>query len=963
MSDLDWMVDVPAWLRPPTDDLFVWKDQRTVTVWLLPDGGGESSRADPVTPASAVTTADGVAAWAEQIRLVAEAIFAETDALPPLLVVIELIDAVYRRIPIGEVTHRIKVLFHDSVLSHDGVSSSDGGGNVDVEALHGVLSAIASWGQRSVGTATEHLVHVCRYVLGSLDRSGWVADRDADQAMECLRVDGPDLSPDWCRRAVAPKDGPIRRQRCQNALDAYRQISRLPVDVGAFETFVATGVRRVPSPVQNLATDEPEDASVGLLQRLREHGRYRQLADAAADVAVTLRLPRLRSECESLPIGGVADLVNRGHPDQLLITELAAEPDVLMARMVTGSALYVRRESPPPPSSSRRTLFFETGIRTWGRPRLRVAAAALGVATASTMDRCFAVIDGELKQVDLASTDAVVEMLSRVGVDEHPGDAIAKWHADVSDQPPPVVVVTAATDRDVRFRRSLGCLGGVIVIVVGEDDAVAVIRRGPMGDEILQRLMIGQIEEQSAGQTAGQTDQSASGMEAAVGAASLPRFCTLDRLPLRMPVDLQRSVTRAIDPPKAWVRTPDRQWLLIETGGRGGQLMLDDAPRGRLAGARWVPNQATLIFEHRGALSFWTIDWRTLVVRRLWTRQSPMTFRHVQIEANAIWLIGETIGRLNPVDGDVEAMTEPGGLRWIGDLIFRGMDRRLWTVVAAGSETQFREIGALPGDAGTVVARRLASGLIQTLDIQSGVVMTHSVPPAFESLSQTTRFPSAKLLDVESVEVSADGTSVTFALDGLIDNRKIQLWSAGGGTAGGGTANRGTANRRTGTDTLTPVPGGLDQFDSGLCRQWHRSRSVMSSVRSVGFSEDGLWVLNKSSWWRLNVDDETAIWTRGQSRSAPQSHVRLSHDKSRRLGWTLSRGQWRGVTVWWDSRGWLHLRRSDHDDELSVSLHPNPVAGCLGADRVFGDDYMTGRGWIAVDSTVRQWVTGMLQCL
>ncbi len=76
-------------------------------------------------------------------------------------------------------------------------------------------------------------------------------------------------------------------------------------------------------------------------------------AKMAQKIAASLTVPRLPSDPDHLPIGGVSDVTNRGEPDRLLISELALDDDLLIARIAHGQALYLRREQPPQSSSKK----------------------------------------------------------------------------------------------------------------------------------------------------------------------------------------------------------------------------------------------------------------------------------------------------------------------------------------------------------------------------------------------------------------------------------------------------------------------------------------------------------------------------------------------------------------------------------------------------------------------------------
>ena len=60
-----------------------------------------------------------------------------------------------------------------------------------------------------------------------------------------------------------------------------------------------------------------------------------------------LSLPPRRATPPQLPLGGYADVTTRGEPEQLLLSQLALDPDDFVRRFAEKELLYFRREEPP----------------------------------------------------------------------------------------------------------------------------------------------------------------------------------------------------------------------------------------------------------------------------------------------------------------------------------------------------------------------------------------------------------------------------------------------------------------------------------------------------------------------------------------------------------------------------------------------------------------------------------------
>ena len=80
------------------------------------------------------------------------------------------------------------------------------------------------------------------------------------------------------------------------------------------------------------------------------------------------------------PLGGVADLTNKGSFDRLLISEFANEDLVFLSRIANNEALYIQREVPPQTNEKQRYILIDTSIKNWGTPKTLAVALAIAIA-------------------------------------------------------------------------------------------------------------------------------------------------------------------------------------------------------------------------------------------------------------------------------------------------------------------------------------------------------------------------------------------------------------------------------------------------------------------------------------------------------------------------------------------------------------------------------------------------------
>jgi hypothetical protein len=93
-----------------------------------------------------------------------------------------------------------------------------------------------------------------------------------------------------------------------------------------------------------------------------------------------LNIPAHSTLPSQQPMGGVADLTNKGDFDKLLISEFAHEDIVFLSRLANNEALFIRREVPPISNDRSRVLLIDVSLKNWGTPKTVAFAVMLAIA-------------------------------------------------------------------------------------------------------------------------------------------------------------------------------------------------------------------------------------------------------------------------------------------------------------------------------------------------------------------------------------------------------------------------------------------------------------------------------------------------------------------------------------------------------------------------------------------------------
>lgn len=152
-----------------------------------------------------------------------------------------------------------------------------------------------------------------------------------------------------------------------------------------------TGLVEPPTP-DAVELELPPAISVRqFLRSIPEDSELSGIAVLSQDILAALRLPQRLPRHSDNAFGGYVDLANRGTPERLTLTELAAEPDTLAIRVLLGEALYLKPEPPAQPARPQPKVLLDTTLPMWGIPRLfgfSVAMALLASRNGMTDNSC-----------------------------------------------------------------------------------------------------------------------------------------------------------------------------------------------------------------------------------------------------------------------------------------------------------------------------------------------------------------------------------------------------------------------------------------------------------------------------------------------------------------------------------------------------------------------------------------------
>ncbi|MDJ0364647.1 hypothetical protein QMK33_05740 [Hymenobacter sp. H14-R3] len=298
------------------------------------------------------------------------------------------------------------------------------------------------------GVAKEHLL---RLVLGdTLPRSIAVV-----QVKELAN----DLANFFQSELIQPR-AQLTRWQFREDLLFFDQAARKFRTVHSLELRLRTGLDQLPEPLEEAPAPPPAPPTgpaLDLLAELAQNQQTAGLARLVPHLRAALHLPHPAPQASEQPLGGVADLSNRGPLHRLLLSELAQDDLSLLARLAHGEALYLRREAPPLPQPPTRVLLLDITLPMWGLPRVAGLAAALALAQPAGPEppAAFAVWSHHLQRLDLRSRAGVVATLGLLDPALHCGEALRAMRAILPARAEALLITEAQAARQPEFRAAL----------------------------------------------------------------------------------------------------------------------------------------------------------------------------------------------------------------------------------------------------------------------------------------------------------------------------------------------------------------------------------------------------------------------------------------------------------------------------------------------------------------------------
>ncbi|MEM1069445.1 MAG: hypothetical protein AAGI63_11155 [Planctomycetota bacterium] len=804
---------------------------------------------------------------------------------------------------------------------------------------------------------------------GLTDKRHWFLEADiaeAEKISQYLLLDADERP----LNASAHEGRRRENTRCRRAWETLVELSKSVTDQNQLSNWIRTGLSDLPFESETVDIPELEPAAEPsireVLEELRNDPQCESLAKLSQSLGSMISLPRKPTAPDGMPIGGVSDISNRGSPERLLSSELAADPMVMLARIANGQALYSRREVPPSPQPKHRDVLIESSIRCWGVRRVYLAAVALGIGLAEESRDAgqteFHVVNGGYyESCDFTSRESVISFLERLDISRDPTNGFEQYFEDHvpidgNEESIPLLIVTTSTKNDPRFTALLLRLPLPILVLDVEVDGKARLSHcSKHGVETLQEL---NLELPSSNQPRGKV--------LALEGETLPAFSAFAEPPLLFhpPNNNRGFFCLESDSPNTWLVTSDRRLLSFVGAEKGGEQYGDSLPGNQVLCIQASSNSASGVVASTSGEHFWfTTDeqGKKLHCHRL---DIPLANARYCVSNQFLLAFAEGVEAVISKDDGTIIEQQRTSRRHMGRNYVLDSQRFLW-MHGGGAPSDWHKITRLDDmDEYTGCVVNTLSGTAYAVSSRMTQLFSGDQPVdpnirkslRMDGGSRPRSFPK---FDVRSS--SRDMTSWLLRTDDSATG-KDALWYLLRLT-------RGTVTQLSDTHLSTLI-GQLDPHAAACLKP----RSIRTRVTAIARSSRGLVFRVPGRRYALLRP------AHGPQRGLVLDPVRGGDEEDHEFekpfkvpsfegdrGWTLRKAALPGGTCWLDSRGLVHLKRDDDSRELTLVLSAPGVSGWFSETGCFGSTYFhpfgneTGTqhlGNVPVHDAVIQWLEG-----
>ncbi len=230
-----------------------------------------------------------------------------------------------------------------------------------------------------------------------------------------------------------------------------------------------------PEPVEIPELPKVPNTPADLISQLTTNPKTQKIGSLVPLLWAGLQIPLHASQVGGMPLGGIADISNKGDLDRLLLSEYANDDWLLLSRLASNEALYWRREVPPAHHNNDRVILLDTSLRMWGTPRLLALAVAVSVTHHPRSSLVYDVfgVGSSFRQLPLTTVGHILGAMQEMDASLTASVGIDSWFAQNTPTNQEVVVITSTPNlRHPHFIQTVSKYPAITSIIAIDNSGV-----------------------------------------------------------------------------------------------------------------------------------------------------------------------------------------------------------------------------------------------------------------------------------------------------------------------------------------------------------------------------------------------------------------------------------------------------------------------------------------------------------
>lgn len=192
----------------------------------------------------------------------------------------------------------------------------------------------------------------------------------------------------------------------------------------------------IPIEEETIKEDNTLDGDADFITQLIENEQTFSVGSLIKRIWSGLKLPAHQYAPGEHPMGGVADIHNKGNLDQMLLSEFAFDEETFITRIANNETLYIKREVPPEENDFQRILLIDDTIYSWGTPKAIAFAAAIAIIKhPKATHTCLSyLINQSYEQINLDTVPQVINSINQVAADVDCSVGLSSYLTDVNEK-------------------------------------------------------------------------------------------------------------------------------------------------------------------------------------------------------------------------------------------------------------------------------------------------------------------------------------------------------------------------------------------------------------------------------------------------------------------------------------------------------------------------------------------------